>query len=543
MSRITISFCFTLFISFTAFSQYMDYQVSAPYPVVDAHHKEYYYANDEIMAVKVKGGLVIIQKWNSLTLNEISRKEYKDFGKGFEYEGLREFNGKYYLFYSIWDRGAFNEQLFVREIDFDKGTFKEKGKLLFKVDGKLATAVGRGMGAVYLYGIPLGVKGKFNIQSSSDRSWILIQYRRKPENIRDKKNYDVIGLNAFDDSMNEIYRKEVNMPYTEYKMDNIDYTIDNAGNAHLLALVYDGENRKRFDKEGNVMYHLELFTVLPDSEMLKVVPIEIEGKSITELVMFNTSKGDVLCAGYYSYGSKSNSSVGGVILFKVDMNGDITELKTYDIPLEVVNMFRSDKERAKNEKKSEKGNVEMVEMGIDRLMVYDDGGILLTGEQHFVQQHTRVDAKGRVSHYYTYHYNFIFNARIDGNGEIQWMNKLGKVQVGQRGRGDMSYAYVAGDGHHYYLFLDNIKNADLELNEKPATHADGKGGYFTSYKLNDESGEISKVPTFNMRDVNGLSVSQFGVNRIIPVGPGLFCVEVYKGRKQDVMIKVNADLN
>jgi hypothetical protein len=541
MTKLLFTIIAGFFISYPILAQDFDYQVSAPYPVIDGQEKHYFYADDEIMAVKINRGVVFIQKWNSGSLKEIGRTEFKDFEKGFQFESLNEFKGNYYLFYSVWDPKAIVEQLFVREIDFSTGTFKDKGRLIISVNGRLTNAYSRGIGAVSVMGIPVGVLGKFNIQSSFDESSVLIQYRKKPENRKIKENHDIIGLNVYDASMNERYKKEVEMPLVEYKMDNIDYTVDNAGNAYILSIVYDGESRKRFDKEGNISYHLELLKLRPDSEVLEVRPIEVEGISITELLLFNLPNDEVVCAGYYTYG-RTESYVAGIIIFKVDDKGELKEYRTYDVPLEVINMYKTDRAQAKNEKKGEKGQLEFNSLTITGLYVSSDGSVLINGEQSYIRVHVTVNSKGQSRTTYTYHYNYIVTAKIGSDGELQWMNKLGKTQTGQRGMGGMSFKHFGTGDAHYYMFLDNIKNSDLALNEVPANHTDGLGGFFTSYKVDDETGEISKQPLFDMRDVHGHSVSQFKINRIIPISPYVFCVEVYKGGKQDILIKVNAKM-
>lgn len=112
------------FIATISFSQESEFVVSAPYPVIDAIDKSYFSSGDEIMAVKTNPDQVIIQKWNTGNLNEIQRKEYRDFERGFQLEDVCEFGGNYYLFYSVWDKRNKREQLYSREIDFESGTLK-----------------------------------------------------------------------------------------------------------------------------------------------------------------------------------------------------------------------------------------------------------------------------------------------------------------------------------------------------------------------------------------------------------------------------------
>jgi hypothetical protein len=162
------------------------------------------------------------------------------------------------------------------------------------------------------------------------------------------------------------------------------------------------------------------------------------------------------------------------------------------------------------------------------LNVYEDGSSLLVGEQHYIIQHTTRNANGVTQTTYTYHYNDILAVKIDADGELEWMKKLGKKQTGSSGQGGMSYKYMKGNGAHYFIFLDNVKNLDLALDERPAGHSDGAGGFLTAYKIDDATGAVSKVSLFDLRDVYGINVYQFKIGRIVQTGPNEIIVEVYK---------------
>jgi hypothetical protein len=85
-----------------ASAQDFDYEVSDPYKVVDAANKQYLYQDGEVMAIKSHGKkFVIIQKWDSESMKEISRTKYEDLPAGFRLESLESFNDHYYMFYSV----------------------------------------------------------------------------------------------------------------------------------------------------------------------------------------------------------------------------------------------------------------------------------------------------------------------------------------------------------------------------------------------------------------------------------------------------------
>lgn len=52
------------------------------------------------------------------------------------------------------------------------------------------------------------------------------------------------------------------------------------------------------------------------------------------------------------------------------------------------------------------------------LFVDENGGILLIGEQHYIQTHTYYYSNGTMRTYYTYHYNDLLVTKINGSGQL-----------------------------------------------------------------------------------------------------------------------------
>lgn len=210
-------------------SDEFDFSISDPYQVVDGQ-KIYFSKGGEVLAIKIVRGGYVFQKFSGAKLNESKRQKDEIIPDGFLLEGFKEFNGRFFMFYSIYDRPNVTEQLFVREIDFDNANFKDLGKMLFNVKGKVTgafTSTGFGFG--------FKVTDKFDFYTTFDESKLIIQYRRAPEEKRDALNKDIIGMHVYDGDMVELWSDDVTMPYTEKKMNNIGYTVDKKGNGYILA--------------------------------------------------------------------------------------------------------------------------------------------------------------------------------------------------------------------------------------------------------------------------------------------------------------------
>lgn len=513
--------------------------LGTPYKVIDAGSKYYFSKGDEIMTVKIDGKEIIIQKLSAKTLSFIKLQAYESMPKGSVIESINEFAGRYYIFYSLWEKPF--EQLYAREIDFASGQFVGKDLLLIKTDVKIAGS-GTGWG---MWGIPTGFADKFSFQYSFDRTKLLIQYRLKPEVKDDDVSHDIIGMNVFDKNLAALWRKEVTMPYTEKKMNNIDYSLDSEGNAFLLSTVYN-DNTTKLKKGEKPNYHIELIRIKAVTGELRATTIGLGDKFINKIWMYENGNKDMLCAGYYTK-TQDTDNADGVFMFKIDKEGKAYDLVSHEIPVKVLNQYLSAREQKKNEKKDEEDRAEFTDLELRDVIVQNDGSVILIGEQYYTVTRTyttTTSTGGMTTRSVTYYYyNDMLITKLDPKGNLAWMQKLAKRQArtGGYGKGGMSYQYMSKEGSHYLLFLDNKKNMDLPLNEIPAMHSDGQGGFLTAYKVDDANGNVSKLSLFDTRDVQGTEVYQFMTDRIVPLSNNEFVIEVYKKKKEDVLIKVTLD--
>ncbi len=508
-------------------SDEFDFSISDPYQVVDGQ-KIYFSKGGEVLAIKIVRGGYVFQKFSGAKLNESKRQKDEIIPDGFLLEGFKEFNGRFFMFYSIYDRPNVTEQLFVREIDFDNANFKDLGKMLFNVKGKVTgafTSTGFGFG--------FKVTDKFDFYTTFDESKLIIQYRRAPEEKRDALNKDIIGMHVYDGDMVELWSDDVTMPYTEKKMNNIGYTVDKKGNGYILAEVYKDETTRRVDKEGNANYDLELIRIDGEDREISTSKINLKDKFIIDLGFFEGKNDEIVIAGYF--GKDYRAGTDGVFMFKLDENGAVSDEVSYEVPVDVMSMYMSERAQEKMQKKDDKGNVSMPNMVLREIVFSNDGSLTIIGEKYYVVSHYN-SKTGQWT--YTYHYQEILMTRVNGNGELAWMKKLPKRQSGGAGRGGMSYFLMNGKDSQYVLFLDNVKNMEIGINDYPAGHSDGRGGYLTGFKVDDATGDLTKISIFNTADVNEMSLYQFNTGRIVELSDNEFAVEFYKKKKEDVMVKV-----
>ena len=116
--------------------------------------------------------------------------------------------------------------------------------------------------------------------------------------------------------------------------------------------------------------------------------------------------GDIICGGFYS--DNGTSSINGSYFLKIDQNTtSITSksFKEFGIDFITQNMTdKKQKESSKNEKTKGK-DVELYEYDLEDIVLRDDGGAILIGEQYFVREVTTTDFQGNINISYHYYYN------------------------------------------------------------------------------------------------------------------------------------------
>jgi hypothetical protein len=484
-----------LIVSFLGFSQ-VKVDIGIPYGVQNAHYREYLKVDNGILSVKVLGRSALIQKFDAGTLAETERQEYVDFPGNFTYEGLIEFAGQCYFFYSAYDKKMNTEQLFFREIDFATGKFVGDAKIALQVNVKIR-------GKCYLTDFfatdfSISVSNKYNICLSSDKSKLLVSYSLNPEKEANRKSYEITGIHLFGKGMKPIWDKQFEMSRTEANMKLVDHSLDNDGNVYALTAVYNSEEDVQ----------IEILKLTPSENPTLFSRVELKDH-LNTLQFVETSSEDISVVGYYNNG-KGRWNVEGVYFLKVSKDGK-GNIKKFEMP-------------------------PMNDLKLTELKEDSDGGIVVIGEQRYTGRHGV--ASNRNSYPIDY-YNHVHVAKISKSGDLMWMNRLAKRQVGSTlQQMSCSYKYLKLGKFHYVIYIDNLKNISLAEKGKPnETYYDRQPGNVMAYKISDEDGKVEKLLIQDLTEVNGKNVEQFKVNRIVPVSSNEFIFEVYKGKKEDVWLK------
>jgi hypothetical protein len=508
-------------------SESFSYTVGKPYQVIDADEKYYFHLGDYYIAVKIVDDVMNIQEFDITSLNLIKKIAVSDFPKGYGWESIAVINKKFYIFYNSYDKAKNTEQLFYRELDTENMTLSAD-KLLCSVSGKIT-------GTFYGKGYSFKTRDKFDLSFSYDSSNVYIKYRKKPAS--GSETMDSVGFFKFDKNLNQLWTKTAKMPYTEKKMSPIDYSFDSEGNIYYLVAVSDDNTDISKCLRGKAGCHFELLRMTTEAKKFSKTTVTLGVKYARDVALFSGPKNYMICAGYYNK-TKNLYNVDGVFVFKAGKDSAIYDVNTYEIPLEILNQYASTKTQNKNDKKDEKDKAEFEDLIMKNIIIDSDGSILLIGEQNYDITTTTTSSNGGTSSHTRYYYNDMLVTKLSAAGKLAWMKKLPKRQVGSKGKGGLSFKYIYCNNNHYLLFLDNIKNQALTINDVPDYHVDEAGGFLTAYEVKDASGDVTKHSIFDTKSVKGIPVYQFSTGRIKRISSNEFIVEVYKKDKQDELIKI-----
>ena len=513
-----------------------DFKVTAgePYKVIDAGDKQYFaLGNSKTIAIKTRGEDVTLQRFDTKSMKEIGRNEYDDFPKYTKVQKILQIRGKLFYIYEAYNKKDKNKSftLYIREINVDKGTFKE-AKELFTTSGPVTALPwswdALGGGSFGIFG--LGNLPKFDISTSFDDSKILVRFRYKPKTKNDAKSNDLIGFYVFDQNFEKIWGEDIRMPYTEKEINNLAYMVKSNGTACML--IYKNASKA-----------FELITIKNGN--LKTNSLNVKkGLLFAKFDLREDVNGNIAAAGFYangldfkwSWGSASISfNCNGLYYFTTTDEGEILKEYDYEFPLKFIQQYLSKRQRAKAEKRENKGNAGMEDVKMSHFFTQEDGSSIFIAEQWYMRNEMVGTSTQNV-----WHYRHMIVMKVDANGKLVWLKKLPKNQAGLTGQGQMSFKYVPGNGCHYLLYIGNPKNADIQRDEVPAAHKDGMGGFLTAYKVDDETGKVEKHTILDMVKVDGnkMRAYQFNVKRIYEAEDKVFMLEIYIKGKKDNMIKM-----
>jgi hypothetical protein len=179
------------------------------------------------------------------------------------------------------------------------------------------------------------------------------------------------------------------------------------------------------------------------------------------------NKGNIICGGFYS--DKGTTTMKGAYFFTIDFTTKAIVKKSFkEFGVEFLTQNLTEREKEKVEKKLEKGKeVEEYAYKLDDLILREDGGLVLVGEQAYSVTTTHYSSSGMSYKETRYYYNDIVVVNISPEGEIEWGTKIPKRQMTTNDGGYFSsYLMVVLKDKLYFIFNDCPKNLNVQKEGK-----------------------------------------------------------------------------
>ena len=311
--------------------------------------------------------------------------------------------------------------------------------------------------------------GEYTILISRDSTKVLVYY-----NLPYKKNEkEKFGFHVYDSNMNEIWKKDITLPYIDKLFIIKDFVIDNNGTVHIIGKVYNKKARNK--RKGKVNYKYQILSYYNNGADFKKYDIRLKGKFVKDIIITVNDDNDIICAGFYSDDNKD--SVKGTYFIKINHETkDIMSesYKKFDANFLTQYLSKGKKKRVK--RRIAKGKkVELYHYDLDDIVIKSDGGAVLVGEYYNVVARTTtstVNGHTTTRTVYYYYFGNIIAINISPEGTILWARKVPKNQVSVNTPGFYtSYAKMITNDKIHFIYNDNPKNLTTTKNKKGRIYA------------------------------------------------------------------------
>ncbi len=444
----------------------------------------------QTVSVFNSGSTFYLEYYNrQMTLVREKELDMKVDGKKRDFRDVLQIGGKIYLLTSFFNKKTEIAYLFSQRID-------EKKLMLDKQLQKVSQ-----IGAAE----PTDVTD-FDYQISKDSSKVLFFTRQK--NIKSDE-FVRVNLQVFDANLKPMSDRTVKLPYPANKTSIKEYQVDNQGNIYLLCEIYGANNLTRTIEKSNYSYTILRYA--PEVEVSEEYKINVNDKFVTDLTFRIADDRQLTVIGFYS--DKNRESMKGVFFQKINpVTKEIFGQRTTPFDFQLRTDYFSARQKEKARIAETKGDVqaqpELYRFSLENLVLRNDGGALLVGEQYFVEERTyrtwnggfgMGGGGGNFQTDYYYNFNDILVVNIRPTGEVEWATRIPKNQVTVNDKGEFSsYAMTIIRDRICFIFNDNGKNFNAERKKLFAFTGDSDS-VVTLAELKKD-GSLQTFPLFNNAD-------------------------------------------
>jgi hypothetical protein len=330
-----------------------------------------------------------------------------------------------------------------------------------------------------------------DLVASPDSSKFMV-YVDAPDNKKENRKY---YLTVYDSDVKVLWKKMVELPYTQRYAYVIDKTLGNDGKAYVSAKIYDKEVKRESVREDGAKVPSYIYKLTAhDATTAKDIDLKLGGKFVHKSILEYNSKENIFSfAGLYK--EKVNGRLSGIIY--ANFNAATSEVITNKaVPFDEEILTLIDKDNFGSDSKSDPGLYD--EYKIIGVRVRNNGSIDIISEYQEIIRRTTSGANGIGSSrvYYSYYFGSIVNTNISKTGNITF-TRIPKNQkhtssyYNWRDAGRLSAYPLVYNDKLVLLFNDDKDNVDRDLSKKPDDIANFKSSVLVAATINAK-GELSR---------------------------------------------------
>ena len=391
----------------------------------------------------------------------------------------KNLDGNIFLFTGFPDKKSDRNRLFVQQLN----------KQTLLPEGKSREIASFEMGGGWVS----RDEGDYKIRQSLDKSKVLIYYRIPTK----KKELERFGFVILDSGMQPVWGDEVSVPFEEGLFDLEDFAVDNHGKAYILGRVFNEKHKSV--RKGEPNYSYRILTYVEKGLKPRVNRVQLPGQFITNMRIAVTTDRQIFCVGYYSDLGTMRAK-GAYFMIMDGQTDEVLKESKEDFSIGLITQFESKRTKKKAKRRDAKGkDVEMTNHVVREIVLRDDGGIVMVGEQYRVEVIRVVLQNGGTRNEYHYYYGDLLITNVDHNGNIEWIKKIPKYQHTINDYGFYSsYALSVVQSSLFFLFNDHPENLMYDGEGRPKRFSGSKKSLAVMVEM-DASGKQSKTPIFSNR--------------------------------------------
>ena len=256
--------------------------------------------------------------------------------------------------------------------------------------------------------------GSFAFRASPNREFFGVIWE-----IAGKKDVkDVYGFKIFDRDMNLVNEGEYKLPFEPELSEIHEHLISNSGDYFICLSEFVKSERKTIFASKNEYKAMHIYR-LNDDLGLQDFTLDLGGRPVVAMAMSTSDDNVFTLTGIFS--NTDQSGVAGVFYQKLNLDTEKVEQEGFqEFEEEFITQGWSDRSlrRAERRKRQGKGDPELFSYTMRDVTFLDDGSIIGTMEQYYVQVRTNSDGvrSDQTSNMYYYYYNDIIAYKIDTSG-------------------------------------------------------------------------------------------------------------------------------